>query len=156
MALHSPRIWWRGMNACLGRYCERSLTERTIIREIFVYSGGKTSVHRHRRSTELNIAAGGVVLRLCGDDPECMDEVVLRPGDSLEINPVYSTPWRSVALKTKGHAAIRVTLEIVSRRRTPPTFTGLRRRFPGPQEIADPRISIRLTPVRHRVVGIVR
>ncbi len=70
-----------------GRYTERVLANDMLLREIYVYPGGRTSVHRHETQHELNFVAGGVVRISLGDDPENLEDYWVEPGDHFHVPP---------------------------------------------------------------------
>ncbi|MFJ4651065.1 hypothetical protein ACIP5Y_07305 [Nocardia sp. NPDC088792] len=68
-----------------GEYVQTPLDSATLLREILVYPGGRTSIHRHKLASELNIIAGGAVRLFIGDDPSDLAESVRSPGDLIHV-----------------------------------------------------------------------
>ncbi len=68
-----------------GKFKEVQLDHVTILREIYVYPGGRTSIHRHEHSCELNFIVGGAVRVFTGEDPYELSQVVLRQGQAYSI-----------------------------------------------------------------------
>jgi quercetin dioxygenase-like cupin family protein len=58
-----------------------------LLREIFVYPGGRTSIHRHQVQHELNFIAGGTVQISLGADPNDMQEFQLDEGHHFHVPP---------------------------------------------------------------------
>lgn len=68
-----------------GEYIETVLDGATLLREIIVYPGGRTSVHRHLAHSELNVVVGGAVRLFIGARPDELTEHVRRPGDLIHV-----------------------------------------------------------------------
>ncbi|MGY1943932.1 cupin domain-containing protein [Nocardia asiatica] len=77
-----------------GQYLEVGLNPATLLREILVYPGGRTSIHRHAQATELNVITAGAVTLFVGDDPDDLTEYVRGEG---EVIHVPAGRWHAVA-----------------------------------------------------------
>lgn len=68
-----------------GKFKEIQLDSFTILREIFVYPEGRTSIHRHTHSSELNFIVGGAIRIFIGEDIEHLHEIVVRQGEMFHV-----------------------------------------------------------------------
>ncbi|WP_051028001.1 cupin domain-containing protein [Nocardia higoensis] len=79
-----------------GQYLEVGLNPVTLLREILVYPGGRTSIHRHAQATELNVITAGAVRLFVGDDPDDLTEYVRGEGDVINVP---AGRWHGVAFE---------------------------------------------------------
>lgn len=68
-----------------GRYREAALTTSVLVREIIVYAGGRTSLHRHTRQSELNFVVGGAIAVLTGEDMDSPSRHLVDEGDMFHV-----------------------------------------------------------------------
>jgi quercetin dioxygenase-like cupin family protein len=68
-----------------GEFVESPLPGGALIRDILVYPGGRTSVHRHSSQAELDIVTGGAVEILLGPHPDELDRRLVRAGEIFHV-----------------------------------------------------------------------
>lgn len=70
-----------------GEFMEAAIDETTLLRDIIVYPGGRTSIHRHRHHSEIDVVVGGAVAVWLGPTVDTMERQVVERG-GLFVVPV--------------------------------------------------------------------
>ncbi len=71
---------FRDIDHTWGEFMESALNETTLLRDILVYPGGRTSVHRHKHQSEIDIVMGGAVIVWLGTTVEMMQSQLIESG----------------------------------------------------------------------------
>jgi uncharacterized RmlC-like cupin family protein len=122
---------WRDLTHTWGEFTEAAVDDATILREVLVYPGGRTSIHRHTTQSEIDIVVGGAVHLLLGDRPHDLRQRIVRAG---EVFHVPAGMYHAVSFAAAENAPARPFarfLEVVVGYRSPDDIERHRPALPG-------------------------
>jgi uncharacterized RmlC-like cupin family protein len=76
---------WRDVTHAWGEFTEAAVDDATILREVLVYPGGRTSIHRHTAQSEIDIVVGGAVRLFLGERPDALRKRIIRAGEVFHV-----------------------------------------------------------------------